>query len=102
MKLIGKKKKFLGYTLLNSHPTTDLYMIRLMIYSKPAIFHSVLITKQCIINTTRNREREIGSIKSDSTKQDSSWCGGKSMLTFWPKEEEKKNNLEKRNILMSF
>ena len=27
---------------------------------------------------------------TDSTKQDSSWCGGKSMLTFWPKEEEKK------------
>ena len=34
-------------------------------------------------------EREIGSIKSDSTKQDSSWGGGKSMLTFWPKEEKK-------------
>ena len=54
-----EKKKFLGYTLLNSHPTTDLYMIRLMIYTKPAIFHSVLITKQCIINTTRNRERYV-------------------------------------------
>ena len=42
-------------------------------------------------------EREIGSIKSDSTKQDSSWCGGKSMLTFWPKEEEKKT-IWKRGI----